>query len=140
MCPWLRNRNKTSAHKKRNEAKRLMNLHNHNDDIIGYRDPIGSSVRRRRRYLTSALYNDRSPEVLAMNARFRASAYTSRATTDVDLSGGATATRSGSFLNLMRQYDNQARDNFSKEAALFAIITAIAVVWPVVHTLSAILR
>ena len=117
-----------------------MNLNNHNDDIIGYQDPIGSSVRRRRRHLTSALYNDRSPEVLAMNAHLRASAYASRAATDVDLSDGATATRSGSFVNLMRQYDKQARDNFSKEATLFAIITAIAVVWPVVHTLSAILR
>ena len=110
-----------------------MNLNTHND-------PIGSSVRRRRRHLTSALYNDRSPEVLAMNAHLRASAYAPRPTTDVDLSGGAAATRSGSFLNLMRQYDNQARDNFSKEAALFAIITAITVVWPVIHTFSAILR
>ncbi len=117
-----------------------MNLDNHNDDIIGYRDPIGSAVRRRRRHLITPLYNDRSPEVLAMNAHLCASAYSSRRTADLGPREGAAAIRSSSFLNLMRQYDNQARDNFSKEAALFALITAIAVIWPVAHTLNAVLR
>ena len=117
-----------------------MNLNNHNDDIIGYRDPIGSSVRRRRRHLTSALYNDRSPEVSAMNAHLRASAYRPGPTSHVAPSTGAAAMRSGLSLNLLREYDDQARENFSKEAVLFAIITAIGLVWPIGYTLAAMLR
>jgi len=108
-----------------------MNPNNHNNDIIGYADPIGSSVRRRRRHLTGALYNAYSPEVAAMNAHLRALAFRWSPTNRIDSGGAATVAKSGSLLNLMRQYQNQARDNFSHEAALFVIITAIALVWPI---------
>lgn len=117
-----------------------MNVNNNSNNIIAHRDPIGSSVRRRRRHLTAAVYNDRSLEISAMNAHLRASAYGVSPTHRLDLDDGAAVTRSGSFLNLMRQYDNQERDNFSHEAALFAIITGIAVVWPIAHALTVFLR
>ena len=112
-----------------------MNTNKPNNNIIGYRDPIGASVRRRRRHLTAAVYNNRSPEMSAMNAHLRASAYGVSPMHRVHLGGGTAATSSGSLLNLMREYDNQARGNFSSEAVFFVIITGLAVVWPIAHAL-----
>ncbi len=112
-----------------------MNTNKPNNNIVGYRDKFGASVRRRRRHLSAVVYNNRSPEMSAMNAHLRASLYGVSPMHRVHLGGGAAATRSGSLLNLMRQYDNQARGNFSREAAFFAIITGLAVVWPIAHAL-----
>ena len=112
-----------------------MNPNKPDNDIIGYRDPIGASVGRRRRHLTAAVYNNRSPEISAMNAHLRASAYAVSPVHHVHVGGGTAAVKSGSLLNLMRQYDNQARGNFSREAVFFVIITGLAVVWPIAHAL-----
>lgn len=39
----------------------------------------------------------------------------------------------GSFLNLSREYDAQARDNFTKETMIFAVIIIVAVAWPFIQ-------
>jgi hypothetical protein len=39
-----------------------------------------------------------------------------------------------SLLTLDREYQMQARRNFLHEAALFAIITLVGVIWPTIHT------
>jgi len=78
-----------------------------------------------------------------MRAYLRASAYpekgrSSRPATN-HLDGAAAVTkRSGSFLNLLREYDNQARDNFAKEAVVFTIIIIAGLVWPVVQSVQAL--
>ncbi|HMJ89109.1 MAG TPA: hypothetical protein VK530_04800 [Candidatus Acidoferrum sp.] len=43
--------------------------------------------------------------------------------------------QSGSLIDLGHEYDNQARQNFIREAALLAIIACAAVAWPAIHTL-----
>lgn len=121
-----------------------MHLNNH-ENIIRYPQLFSGLFRRRQRRFSGVDYSDRSAAITAMNAHLRASARSkakrpSTRTDYLDAHGGVATRKSGSFLNLMRQYDNQARDNFSKEAILFAIITAIGVVWPIVYTLSARLR
>lgn len=42
------------------------------------------------------------------------------------------------LLNLGRQYDVQARDNFAKEAVLFGVILVVAVAWPAILSLKAL--
>jgi hypothetical protein len=42
------------------------------------------------------------------------------------------------LLNLRRQYDVQARDNFAKEAVLFCLILVFAVAWPAILSLRAL--
>jgi hypothetical protein len=43
--------------------------------------------------------------------------------------------RARSFIDLSLEYDSQARSNFTSEAVAFAIITAIAVAWPMIYGL-----
>jgi hypothetical protein len=120
-----------------------MNLNNRQEETIRYREPFSTSFRRRQRQFTGVNYDDRSPKVVAMNAHLRASAYgqgrrSSRPTYDLD--GAEVATiRTGSFPNLLREYNDQARDNFRREAVLFTIITAIGFVWPVAQTMHILL-
>jgi hypothetical protein len=89
-------------------------------------------------------YNDRSPEVTAMNAHLRASAYDEaqleRGTGSLpSLTNGAVRARARtrSFLHLGRQYDAQARDNFTKEAVFIALIVGLSI-WPIVHAVQAL--
>ena len=42
------------------------------------------------------------------------------------------------LLNLGRQYDVQARDNFAKEAVLFCVLLVFAVAWPAILSLRAL--
>ena len=42
------------------------------------------------------------------------------------------------LLNLGRQYDVQARDNFAKEAVLFCVILVFAVAWPAILSVKAL--
>jgi hypothetical protein len=119
-----------------------MNMNNHNN-IIRYGEPFGRSSRRRIRRFAGIDYHDRSPETTAMNAHLRAAAYRDKEAprnSAPDSNGGqAGAAGIGSLPNLLRQYDDQARDNFMKEAPLFAIITAIGFVWPMAHTMRVLL-
>jgi hypothetical protein len=74
-----------------------------------------------------------------MTAHLRTSAYGERKNSsgaNLDYARGeAAAVRARSFLNLGHEYDRQARSNFAREAPLFAIITAIAVAWPMIYSL-----
>jgi hypothetical protein len=89
-------------------------------------------------------YNDRSSEVAAMNAHLRASAYgeaqLERPSLPLPtLTNGAPRARHNipSFLHLGREYDVQARDNFTKEAVLFALIVGLSL-WPIIHAVQAL--
>lgn len=79
-----------------------------------------------------------------MTAHLRASVYGERNQTPppsmdcVDLCDEAAAIKPVSFLNLLREYDSQARDNFAKEAVVFTIIIALGMLWPIVHILRAL--
>ena len=96
-----------------------MNIINQKN-IIRYGEPFTRSFRRRNRGFTGANYNDRSPQVIAMNAHLRAAAYRegeSRSSSAYDANGARVgAIETGSLPRLLRQYDNQARANFAKEA------------------------
>jgi hypothetical protein len=91
-------------------------------------------------------YNDRSPEVAAMNAHLRASAYkeenhSSGTTADYLERGNGVATmRPRAFPRLLREYNSQARDNFVTDAILFTIIVLAGLVWPAIHTVRALLQ
>ncbi len=58
----------------------------------------------------------------------RAAAYGGRASSQPMASKSAR-----SFLNLSREYDAQARDNFTKETVIFAFIIIVAVAWPFIQ-------
>jgi hypothetical protein len=108
-----------------------------NHDTIMHRHPLGVTSRLRRLGYSIIDYNDPAPHVRAMKAHLRASAYEkhgSRPGENANANCGAGAiNRARSFLDLSHEYDNQARSNFASEAAAFAIITAIAVAWPVIY-------
>jgi hypothetical protein len=118
--------------------------HHHHEAMIRYGEPAFGATRRRRRGSMDLSYNDRSPEVTAMNAHLRASAYgeaqLERAAGPLpSLTNGAARARDRirSFLHLGRQYDVQARDNFTKEAVFFALIIGLSI-WPIVHAVQAL--
>ena len=123
-----------------------MRKQNHQEETINYREPFGTSFRRRRRAFTGVNYNDRSPEVAAMNAHLRASAYSeenrrsSRIADYLDRGHGAATVRSRAFPKLLREYNSQARDNFVTDAMLFTIIILAGVAWPAIHTVRALLQ
>ena len=112
---------------------------NNYEEIIRYGDPLMGGGRRRRRGYPAIHYNDRSPEVAAMNAHLKASAYgdeTDRRQPQAAhrLTTHTVPTRNGirSFLHLGRRYDTQARDNFKREAVLFVLIVAMSI-WSIIH-------
>lgn len=74
-----------------------------------------------------------------MKAHLRAAIYQrpdARPAEDTAASHGAAAIdRARSFVDLSLEYDSQARSNFASEAAAFAIITVIAVGWPMIYGL-----
>ena len=119
------------------------NNHTHHEEMIRYGEPFFGTTRRRRRSVAALAYNDRSPEVAAMNAHLRTAAYEGtrfegEAGALSRLTNGAarTAGRIRSFLHLGRQYDLQARDNFKKEAVLLAFIVVLSI-WPIIHAIKA---
>lgn len=112
---------------------------NNHEQMIKYGDPLMSGGRRRSRGYPAINYNDRSPEVTAMNAHLRASAYgdqndgeqlepASRLTT----SAAPARHTLRSLLHLGRRYNTQARDNFKREAVLFVLIAALSI-WSIIH-------
>lgn len=105
-----------------------MNLNKQENDIIIIKssEPFSTFFRRRHGQFSSAGYNDRSPAATAMKAHLRASAIEPR---------NSARNTPGSFLVLGREYESQARANFAKEAVLFAIITVVGLVWPILQTL-----
>lgn len=114
----------------------------HHGEMIRYGEPFFGTTRRRSRTGATLAYNDRSPEVAAMNAHLRASAYgegplsAQPAAPRLTNRAALTASKLRSFLHLGREYDFQARDNFAKEAVLFVFIAALSV-WPMVHAIKA---
>ena len=112
---------------------------NNHEQMIKYGDPLMSGGRRRRRRYPAINYNDRSPEVTAMNASLKASAYRDQSDrgqleSAFRLRNSAAFERDAlpSFLHLGRQYDNQARDDFKREAIFFILISALSI-WSIIH-------
>ncbi len=125
-------------------TNKIMKRTNHHEEMIRYGDPLMAGSRRRRGGYPVMTYNDRSPEVTAMNAHLRASRYPEqkdekRFKTRSRLTNGdvLAQNRVHPFLHLGGQYDTQERDNFIKEAVLFVLIVA-ASIWPIIHSLQAI--
>ena len=121
--------------------KQTNNHHHH--DTIRYGEPFFGATRRRSRRSTATSYNDRSPEVAAMNAYLWASAYGAAQFENeagplpsLTASAARPRDRIRSFLNLGRQYDTQARNNFTNEAVLFVLIVALSI-WPLIHAVKA---
>ena len=116
-----------------------MNRHNQQEKTR-YGNSFNLSFRRRPRRFRGVNQSLYSPELAAMTAHLRASAYRDRrqrAVASLDyLVDGAEApiVRPLSFSNLLRDYDSQARSNFTKEAVLFAIIIVTGMLWPIVQT------
>ena len=116
-----------------------------NNFIINYGQPFNSSFRWRRRRFAGLNFNDWAPEMTGMHAHLRASAYrdkqhAARSANRLHSNNSAGAERTGLSFNLLREYENQVRDNFAKEAGLFAIIIAIGLVWPIAHVLNFFVR
>jgi|tagenome__1003787_1003787.scaffolds.fasta_scaffold18404631_1 hypothetical protein len=109
-----------------------------NNDIINYGTPVSSSFGRRHRRFAALRFNDRSPEVSALHAHLRASAYAEKGHTcssvDIfDRHNPAAVTGTGVSANLLREYDNEVSANFLREAMLFGVIAVIGLVVPIVH-------
>jgi hypothetical protein len=116
-----------------------MNRHNQ-EEKTRYGKPFNLLFRRRPRRFKGVNYSLQSPELAAMAAHLRASGHPDRKQTPaapVDNFGDrseARTIRPLSFSNLLRDYDSQARNNFTKEAVLFAIIVVTGMLWPLVQT------
>ncbi|MGH8093162.1 MAG: hypothetical protein ACREIF_06795 [Chthoniobacterales bacterium] len=96
----------------------------HFEEMIGYGSPLTAGERRRRGGYPVMTYNDRSPEVTAMNAHLRALRYPEqkddrRFNVRSRLTSGnlLAQNRVHPFLYLGKRYDRQARDNFIREAS-----------------------
>ena len=130
-CAW--------GHGVRKAATKNMNRYTHQENT-NYGKPFNLSFRRKPRRFKRVNYSRHSPELLAMTAHLRASAYRDRrqrpaAGVDYDIERAeAPSIRTLSFSSLLRDYDSQARNNFTKEALLFAIIVVIGMMWPIVQT------
>ena len=136
------------ARKKKNAGHdratdKIMKQTNHHEEMIRYGDPLMAGARRRRGGYPVMTYNDRSPEVAAMNAHLRASRYPEkkdekRFNVSSRLTSGNVFVqkRVHPFLHLGNQYDTLARDNFISEAVLFVLIV-VASAWPIVHSVQA---
>lgn len=134
-----RNPNKKSPGNDR-ATDEIMKQRNQHEDMIRYGEPLISSSRRRRGGYPVLTYNDRSPEVTAMNAHLRAARYLGHkagkpfsARSRLTSGNSRVQNRAHPFLHLGTEYGTQARNNFIKEAILFVLIL-VASVWPIVHT------
>lgn len=119
----------------------MKNMNRHNQqEKTKYGKPFNLSFRRRPRRFRGVNYSLHSPEFASMTAHLRASAYRGRREAQaagVDYAvdrAEALSTRPLSFSNLLRAYDSQARNNFTKEAVIFAIIVLTGMLWPMVQT------
>jgi hypothetical protein len=122
-----------AAHARSANKSPNMHLPINHDRNIHHREPL-LTYRRKRRGFPFARYNHTSPEVGAMNAHLRAAAY-----------GGKNAVSPNnnsarSFLDLSREYDSQARSNFTREAIVFAVIAIVAIAWPFIHSMQVFAR
>ena len=106
---------------------------NNHDENIHCREPLLGG-RRKRRGFPVARYNDGSAEVGAMNAHLRAVAYGGQKAIPTVKKG------TPSLLDLSREYDAQARHNFTTEAMIFAVITIVAIAWPFVQSMQILAR
>ncbi len=125
-------------------AEKIMQRNNQHEAMIRYGEPLTASSRRQRGGYPVMSYNDRSPEVVAMNAHLRASSYPERADENRPnekrrLTSGRDRlqNRMRSFLHLGRQYDTQARANFTSEAVFFVLIVATSA-WPIINCVRAL--
>lgn len=118
---------------------------NQHEAMINYGDHHKVSSRRRRTGSSATTYNDRSPEVAAINAHLRAASYPAQ---EGEKQGNSPSRLTNAkarirkrlhpLLRLSQQYDTQARDNFVREGVLFALLVT-ASVWPIVHSVRAII-
>lgn len=112
------------------------------DNVIMHRSPLGVTVRPRRRGYYSASFSERSPERRATAGYLRANRYRhTRNTVPPHPDAAANRprrSRAFDLIELGREYDAQARNNFTREAVLFGIIAIGAVAWPLFHSLSTI--
>ena len=69
-----------------------------------------------------------------MNAHLRAAAYGGKKAVLPDNKSAP------SLLDLSRQYDTQARSNFTREAMIFVVIAIVAIVWPFVQSMQLLAR
>ncbi|HJT82569.1 MAG TPA: hypothetical protein VJ719_15340 [Chthoniobacterales bacterium] len=111
----------------------------HDNNLLTRRFPLSVMIPPRRRH-GGLNFNDRSPEYRAMMAQLRSARYaTNRAVSPppVPAGGGdSRVSRVQPFLNLRRNYDVQARNNFVRDVFLFAVIIAMSA-WAVVHAVRA---
>ena len=133
------------SHFRATDEKKFMKQTNyHNEEMTRYRDPLMGGGWHKRSGYPAINYNDRSPEVGAMNAHLRASAYAeqegrrqvepaSRLTNGV----AVACNRMRSFLHLGRQYDTKARDNFVREAIIFALLVTLSA-WIIISAVQAL--
>lgn len=127
------------------DEKTVMKQTNHHDEeMIRYGDPLMGGGWRKRRAYPAINYHDRSPEVAAMNAHLRASAYDEQegrkqAETASRLTNGAAVARNRmrSFLHLGRQYDTKARANFVREAMPLALLVTLSA-WAIISAVQAL--
>jgi hypothetical protein len=111
-----------------------------NDDIIMHRHPFGMTNQQKRSARRITNCEGGAGETGPIIARLRAKAYRYRKR-KTRLAEGPTKWAGGSsqhargLLDLGRQYDVQARDNFAKEAILFCVIIVVAVAWPAILSL-----
>jgi hypothetical protein len=120
-----------------------MKLNNTLQRIIRYLEPFGNFFHRVPRQLTIVGYTPQPPEVAAVNANLLASVYRNHENSKQphrarSLTNGAAVARhrAKSFLQLGRDYDVQARENFTKEAFLFVLIIVLSI-WPIIHAVQA---
>jgi hypothetical protein len=118
----------------------MKEAHN-NNNLLMRRDPFGVMIRPWRRRYGSIRFNDRSPEYRAMMAELRSARYASNsAVSPPPVPAGGDDSRVSKvqpFLNLRRNYDAQARNNFVRDVFLFAVIVVISA-WAVVHAVRAL--
>ena len=127
-----------------NEKTFMKQTNHHDEEMTRYGNPLMGGGWRQRRGYPAINYNDRSPEVGAMNAQLRASAYPDLGgETDLEpasrLTNGAAVVshRMKSFLHLGHQYDTKARDNFVREAILFALLVTLSA-WAIISAVHAL--
>jgi hypothetical protein len=97
--------------------------------MISYGDPLVAGIRRRRKGYPIMSYNDRSPEIMAMNAHLRASVYPEhegRVSTMTRLKKeNSRPQRMSWFGNLRRRSEARARSSFLIETILFIVAVTL---------------
>ena len=109
-------------------------------NLLMRRYPFGVITQPRRRRHRAVNFNNRSPGYRAMMARLRSARYATNRAVNLPATpargSDSRVSRVQPFLNLRRNYDVQARNNFVRDAFLFAVIVAMSA-WAVVHAVRA---